>query len=126
MGIYTGTAGDDEMRPGYLSSGVTANPSGTTPGNAGDTLYGKGGNDDRLLIDASGFQGGLDRGGHLARDRFQAGEGHQARDAEIRFLFDTRDATLWFDRNGDASGGLSLVADLQAGAQLTHEDVWMI
>jgi hypothetical protein len=46
-----------------------------------------------------------------------------AQDADDRFVFRTTDATLWFDSNGSAAGGLTLVADLQAGATVTSADI---
>ncbi|HVG49203.1 MAG TPA: leishmanolysin-related zinc metalloendopeptidase [Rubellimicrobium sp.] len=94
----------------------------------GDTIAdfkNKSGNDDRFVIDRSGFRGGLDDG-KLSRDQFQAGSGHHAEDADIRFMFDTDDNTLWFDKNGQKAGGLTLVADLQASAVLDHSDIFLL
>jgi Ca2+-binding RTX toxin-like protein len=84
------------------------------------------GNNDRILIDVSGFKGGLDAGGHVTRDQFQISDDHDALDRDTRFIFDTRDETLWFDKNGTRDGGLTLVADLQDGAEVEHRDIWLI
>ena len=84
------------------------------------------GNNDRFLIDVSGFKAGLDAGGHLLRGQFQVSRDNHARDEDVRFIFDTRDETLWFDKNGSKQGGLTLLADLQSSAELTHNDIWLV
>ncbi len=48
-----------------------------------------------------------------------------ARDADDRFVFQASNATLWFDANGSAAGGLTLIADAQAGAVIRADDVWI-
>lgn len=83
------------------------------------------GNDDSVVIDAVRFRGGLEAG-IVSREQFQVSAGHDARDAEVRFIFDTQDTTLWFDRNGSAAGGLTLLADLQAGAEVTRQDIVLV
>jgi Ca2+-binding RTX toxin-like protein len=85
----------------------------------------KSGNNDRFVIDASGFKDGLEAG-KLARDQFQTGSGHAAEDADIRFIFDTDDNTLWFDKNGSKDGGLTLLADLQASAEVGAGDIFLV
>lgn len=80
------------------------------------------GNNDAIQINAAGFGGDLTLG-VLAADRFQARADNLAQDLNDRFIFRTTDKTLWFDRNGSADGGLSLVADLDAGARLTSADI---
>jgi Ca2+-binding RTX toxin-like protein len=45
MGTYTGTSGRDTITPGVVSPGVTADPPGSTPSNADDTINGLAGND---------------------------------------------------------------------------------
>lgn len=46
MGTYTGTSGDDQIRPGYVSpDNIEKNPAGSSPSEAEDTLYGQSGND---------------------------------------------------------------------------------
>ncbi len=64
--------------------------------------------------------------GHPSPEQFQTGEGRDTQDADVRFIFDTRNETLWLDRNGSGAGGLSLVADLRADADLTHRDIWLV
>ena len=62
---------------------------------------------------------------HLTYDQVQIGESHEAQDRQVRFLLDTRDGTLWSDWNGSKEGGLTLLAHLQPGAELTHQDIWL-
>jgi Ca2+-binding RTX toxin-like protein len=83
------------------------------------------GNADSIVVDAAGFRGGLEAG-VLADEQFQVSEGHDADSAEVRFILDTTDNTLWFDRNGDADGGLTLIADLQASANLQADDIVLV
>ena len=73
----------------------------------------------------SGFGAGLAPGALMA-SRFVSHSTNLAIDADDRFIFRTTDATLWFDGNGSAAGGLTLLADLQAGAALTAADIWII
>ncbi|MBL8659323.1 MAG: hypothetical protein JNM75_06165 [Rhodospirillales bacterium] len=51
MGTYTGTTGSDTIRPGFLSTGVTADPLDSTPSAAADVINGMGGAD---AIDGGG------------------------------------------------------------------------
>lgn len=81
-------------------------------------------NNDWIRV-TSAFGAGL-MPGALAAGRFVAQASNLATDADDRFIFRTIDTTLWFDGNGSAAGGLTLLADLQAGATLTVADIWII
>ena len=81
--------------------------------------------DDSFLIDAAGFGSGL-VAGVLLDTQFQTRTDNLAQDTDDRFIFRTTDTTLWFDRNGTETGGLTLVADLQAGASLTNADILIV
>ena len=59
MGIYTGTAGNDTIIPGFISPGVTPNPVFSTPSNAADTIFGLAGND---TLDGGGGNDFIDGG----------------------------------------------------------------
>jgi len=83
------------------------------------------GNNDTFRITASGFGGGL-VAGPLAAARFIVRADNLAQDADDRFIFRTTDQTVWFDSNGNAAGGLTMVADLQAGAMLTAADFLLV
>jgi Ca2+-binding RTX toxin-like protein len=80
------------------------------------------GNNDRFRISAAGFGGGL-TAGVLATNQFQTRVDNVAQDNDDRFIFRTTDRTLWFDANGNGAGGLTMLADLQAGAVVTAADI---
>lgn len=85
-----------------------------------------GSNDDRFLISAAGFGGGLAKGALPSSAFLLSATGNQALDASDRFIFRASDKTLWFDANGNAAGGSVLVADLQdTAANLTAADFWI-
>ncbi len=80
------------------------------------------GNNDVFHISAAGFGGGL-TAGVISSSQFRTRGDNLAQDADDRFIFRTTDKTLWFDSNGNADGGLTLVADLDSGAKLTSADI---
>ncbi len=55
--------------------------------------------------------------------QFRTRADNHAQDANDRFIFRTTDRTLWFDANGKAAGGLTLIADLQGGAVVSANDI---
>lgn len=77
---------------------------------------------DRLAILASGFGGGLVSGA-LDPALFRVGASKAARDLDDRFIFRTRDATLWFDADGSGRKAPVLIADLQNGSLMTAADI---
>ena len=100
----------------------------TSLAQSGDIIRGFGdarGDNDRFVIDASSFKGGVDAG-RLSRDQFQTSSDNIARDDDVRFIFATANDSLWFDKNGDRSGGLTLVADLQRSTDVSHNDFLLI
>ena len=95
---------------------------------AGDVITdfaGVAGNNDSFQITAAGFGGGL-VAGPLAAGQFRSRADNHAQDANDRFIFRTTDATLWFDANGVAAGGLTMIADLQAGAVVSAGDIVLV
>lgn len=115
LDVLTGGAGNDQFCFSSLAD-------------CGDTIqdFGKvSGNDDGFRISAAGFGGGLSAGS-LSSARFQSRADNHAQDSNDRFIFRTTDKTLWFDANGSASGGLTLVADLQANASVTYHDILLV
>jgi Ca2+-binding RTX toxin-like protein len=84
------------------------------------------GDDDRFHVSAAAFGGGLVGGQQLSASQFQIRKDNLAQDSNDRFIFETETTKLWFDSNGSATGGLSLVADLQAGATMSAGDIWLI
>jgi hypothetical protein len=83
------------------------------------------GNNDAVEVAIAGFGAGLVRG-VLAAAQFQIRNDNRAQDANDRFIFRTGDATLWFDSNGSATGGLTMLADLQTGAVMTAADILLV
>jgi serralysin len=77
------------------------------------------GNNDFIRISAAGFGGGLVAGALLSASQVQIRADNLAQDSNDRFIFRTTDTTLWFDSNGNGAGGLTMIADLQAGATLS-------
>lgn len=84
------------------------------------------GNNDYFQIDASAFGGGLREDRTLAASQFQVRGDNVAQDGNDRFIFRTTDRSLWFDSNGSASGGLTMIADLDSGARVTSADIFLI
>ncbi len=110
-------------------------------GNAGsDRLSGEAGNDtfgfhntsdgadvitdfasgDKIEIRTSGFAGLA--AGSLAANQFQAGAGHVAAAADIRFMFDDPGNSLWFDSDGDGTAAAVRIAVLSNGYVLSNLD----
>lgn len=65
--------------------------------------------------------------GGLDPDRFHSTTTNAASDSEDRFIFNTTDATLWWDRDGSGNRHQAiLVADLQDGVLLTAASIDII
>lgn len=80
-------------------------------------------NDDQIRIKASGFGGGLVAGA-LSASQFIVRADHAAQDSNDRFIFNTVDHSLWFDRDGNGTAAAVLVADLQnTSAIMTAADI---
>lgn len=89
---------------------------------AGDAITDFTSGSDKISVDISAFAVVLPLG-TLAAGRLQIRADNLAQDADDRFVFRTTDKTLWFDANGSASGGLTLLADRQSSAVLTSADI---
>ena len=128
----SGGNGDDRLVGGAgldRLSGGAGNDSFqfTNLATAGDTVTdfrNVAGNDDRFLVVAAQFGGGLTGPGPLAADQFRAGAA--AQDADDRFIWNDAANTLSFDANGSAAGGVTLLATLDAGATVTAADIFLI
>lgn len=87
------------------------------------------GDNDILHIDASSFGGGLVAGAQLRASHFQIANDNLLQgkaDASIRFIFEKDTTKLWFDSNGTSTGGLTMVADLDAAATMTSADIFLV
>lgn len=84
------------------------------------------GDNDAIMIDKASFKGGLGGASKLKASQFQVSKTNQAEEDDIRVIFRSTDKTLWFDQNGDNAGGLTLIADLQGSADVTHHDIFFL
>lgn len=82
------------------------------------------GDNDSFRFWASGFSG-LQPGALLSA-AFQTSASNVAQNVDVRIIFRTGDATLWYDENGSDAGGPRQMADLQAGAVVTFGDIFVI
>jgi Ca2+-binding RTX toxin-like protein len=76
---------------------------------------------DKLVIDASGFGGGL-AAGNLAANRLIIGATPLATQGFGQFLYDRDDGRLYFDENGTADGGMILFAQLVGAPVISVTD----
>ncbi len=80
------------------------------------------GNDDRFLLSASGFGGGLSTG-TLAASRFRVNTTGSAQDSDDRFIFNSSNKGVYFDVDGVGGAGPVLITTLQSSAaNLTNAD----
>ena len=65
--------------------------------------------------------------GALDPAKFVVRADNLAQNSVQRFIFNTTDKTLWFDSNGNLTGGLTMVVDLQStAATLSSTDILLI
>ncbi len=83
------------------------------------------GDDDRLMIDASGFGGGLPLG-TLDPIRFQSRVDNVAQDGDDRFIFETDVRILWFDIDGNGAAAPVAIADFGGTAPVTAADIFVV
>ncbi len=76
---------------------------------------------DRLVIDSSGFDNVLPVGA-LSLDRLVTGADASANASYAQFIFNSRDGSLWLDRNGTVTGGLVHIVDLGLGKTIAASD----
>jgi Ca2+-binding RTX toxin-like protein len=113
--VLTGGAGSD----GFYCRALTS---------AGDRItdFGSAGaNDDTIFVLDTVVAGSGLNGGPLAAGRFITRADNLAQDANDRFIFRTTDRTLWYDVNGNETGGRTLLFDLQAGATINANDIYI-
>lgn len=95
-----------------------------TLGDGGDQITDFGNvldDNDSFVISSAAFGGGL-AGGALSASQFQTRTDNNAQDGDDRFIYDTSTFKLWFDANGNLSGGLTLLATLDATAVVVAGD----
>lgn len=80
---------------------------------------------DKISIAVAGFGGGLAKGA-LAAQAFVVRADNVVQDANDRFIFRTSDHSLWYDKNGNAAGGLTAVAVLSGSHILGAGDFLLV
>jgi murein DD-endopeptidase MepM/ murein hydrolase activator NlpD len=127
--ILRGRGGDDTLQGGH-NADTLAGGTGRdffyyrSIGECGDVIL-----DFSAADDAFQFKGLYFAGlpvGTLAASRFRAQASNIAGDADDRFLFRAGDTTLWFDADGTGAVAPLLIADLQAGASVSHADILIV
>jgi Ca2+-binding RTX toxin-like protein len=73
--------------------------------------------EDRIHLDNAAMKA-LGSDGALAEDAFQVGP--HATDDEHRIIYDEETGDLWYDKNGSDDGGVTKLAKLAPGLDLTH------
>lgn len=81
--------------------------------------------DDRFVLSAAGFGGGLVAGGLMASQFVARGDNTAQTDAQ-RLIFRTTDTTLWYDRDGRGTATPVILADLQPSATLSFLDFLIV
>ena len=85
------------------------------------------GNNDRFEISIEELaSAGIISAGPLASNALYRGTTNICTGAEDRIIVRTTDNTVWFDSNGRAADGLTMLADLQAGVTLTFADFFFV
>ena len=80
-----------------------------------------GGNNDRVQIAGLSLAGGP-----ITGNLFRARADNVAQDGNDIFIFRTTDKSLWFDADGDGAGAAVMLADLQASATMTFQDIYIL
>lgn len=75
---------------------------------------------DKIEIRTSGFSG-LSIGS-LSEFQFQSGIGHVAENADVRFILDETNDSVWFDSDGDGAAAAIMFATLSNGYNLSELD----
>ena len=91
-----------------------------------DTISGFNDDDDQIEISRSAFGADFDLGSLDGDDDFFAGSTPRARGGGDGFVYDTDDGRLFFDLNGQAAGGQTLIAVLQGRPQLDDDDFLIV
>lgn len=107
----TGGEGQDSFRFDDLHEG-------------GDTITDFVVDDDRILIRAEGFGGGLVAGSAISADQFTLGMA--ANSAANRFIYNNSSGELFFDRDGSGGADQTLIATLSGAPALSNTDLVVI
>jgi Ca2+-binding RTX toxin-like protein len=128
--VLIGGAGDDTLVGGTAKDRLTGGAGGDvfvfearTEG--GDRIFDFDALADHIALEGSAFGYGTFAGAVAAAD-FVISTIAAAQDATDRFIYRTTDNTLWFDADGTGAGAALMLADLQAGAVLTADQLLII
>lgn len=126
----SGADGADTLEGGTSKDTVTGGSGNdvfvfVTLQGGGDIITDFASGSDRIHLEGSAFGYGTATGMVSASD-LVISTTNAALDSSDRFIFRTTDNTLWYDKDGSGKKAAVLIADLQSGASLTHEDLWLI
>ncbi|MGB3292800.1 MAG: calcium-binding protein [Phormidesmis sp.] len=107
----TGGEGQDDFRYNSLNHG-------------GDTITDFVAAEDRILIRATGFGGGVVAGSEISSDQFVLGTA--ATSATNRFIYNSSSGELFFDRDGSGDAAQTLIATLTGAPALSNADLVLI
>jgi len=83
--------------------------------------------EDQVMINAAAYGFSAAAVGALSADAFVVtANSSVAQDSTDRIIFNTADATLWFDRDGVGGKGSVLLADFADGTTIAVTDIWLI
>ncbi len=91
---------------------------------AGDTIKGFG-SDDYFVFEGSAFGLGSYQG-RLKSERFESSTDHFANNSKVRFIFCTRDDTVWYDADGKGGAAAIMIADLTNNFDLKATDILIV
>jgi Ca2+-binding RTX toxin-like protein len=91
-----------------------------------NTISGFNDDDDQIEIGRSAFGADFNLGSLHGDDDLFSSSNPSARGNDDAFVYDTDDGRLFFDSNGQAAGGQTLIAVLQGGPQLDDEDFLIV
>jgi Ca2+-binding RTX toxin-like protein len=124
----TGRQGNDVLVGGFgsdtLSGGAGADDFAFgAPGQGIDIIRDFVLADDRIVVSASGFGGGLRAGAVINPGQFRLGAA--AGDANDRFIYNRNNGALYFDRDGTGSAGQVQIVSLTNKPLLTNADIFV-
>ncbi len=122
-----GGSGDDRLVGGAGTDVLTGGAGADrffffVPAEGGDRIVDFDAGSDLIEVNASLFGGGLAPGA-LPADRFAANATGTPVGAVAQFCYDTDAGRLWWDANGTAAGGRTLIAILSGAPALAASDI---
>jgi Ca2+-binding RTX toxin-like protein len=134
--VLRGGDGDDRLEGGNGNDNLTGGSGADTfvlaaPSNSSDPsddrIFDFVAGEDVIEIDAAAFGGGLLAGAPLDPDQFVANGSGRAKDAQDRFMLNTRTGELYFDVDGEGGINKVLIATFEGPLpQLTEADFMIV